>query len=82
MAFVLFAALVALWRRADDWGGLPFSRRCVLAISASRNWWLAYSVGIVVLFIGRYQYSFQETLPVVLVAISLAALLFVLRVPR
>ena len=80
--FVLFAALVALWRRAAGWDAIPFPRRCILAVSASRNWWLAYSVGILVLFMGRYQYSFQETFPVVLLAIGLFALLFVLRVPR
>jgi hypothetical protein len=82
LAFVIFAALITLWRRADDWNGIPFSRRCVLAVSASRNWWIAYSVGILALFILRYSYSFTETFPVVLIAIGLAALLFILRVPR
>jgi hypothetical protein len=80
--FVFFAALLALWRRADDWIGIPFCRRCILAISASRNWWLAYSAGILSLFTLRYGYSFVETFPVVLVAIGLAVLLIVLRVPR
>jgi hypothetical protein len=80
--FVLFSAGATLWRRAADYNGLPFSRRCILALSASRNWWIAYSVGALVLFMGRYEYSFQETFPVVLVAIGLAALLFVFGVPR
>jgi hypothetical protein len=80
--FILFAAGLTLWRRAEDWDGVPLFRRCILGVSASRNWWLAYSVGILVLFMGRYQYSFQETFPVVLVAIGLAALLFVLGIPR
>ena len=80
--FVVFAALLTLWRRADVWDGVPFLRRWVLAVSASRNWWLAYSIGILLLFMGRYQYRLQETLPVVLVAIGMAALLAFLRVPR
>ena len=80
--FVLFAAILVLWRRADDWGGIPFSRRCILAVSASRNWWLAYSVGILVLFMGRYRYSFLETFPVILLAIGLAILLSFLRATR
>ena len=80
--FVLFAALIAMWRRANDWEGIPLSRRCVLGVSASRNWWLAYSVGILALFTLRYRYSFVETIPVVLVALGLAGLLVVLRLPR
>jgi hypothetical protein len=80
--FVVFAAALMLWRRADDWDGVPFSQRCILALSASRNWWLAYSVGILVLFTVRYRYSLQETLPVVLVAVGMAAFLSFLRVPR
>ena len=80
--FVLFAAGLKLWRRAEDWAGVPLFRRCILGVSASRKWWLAYSVGILVLFMGRYNYSFQETFPVVLVAIGLAALLFVFGVAR
>jgi len=80
--FVLFASLVTLWRRAAEWNALPFPRRCIAAFSASRNWWLAYSVGVLVYFMGWHQYSFQETFPVVLVAIGLAAALIVLRIPR
>jgi hypothetical protein len=82
LVFVGFSAVVALWRRAGDWDGISFPRRCVLAISASRNWWLIYSLGILALFTMRYSYSFTETFPVVLVAIGLAVLLFILRVPR
>ncbi len=79
---VVFSALVMLWRRAGQWDGIPLFQRAVLAVTASRNWWLAYSVGILVLFMGRYRYSFTETFPVVLVAICLASVLSILRVPR
>ena len=79
---MLFSTLIAMWRRADDWDGIPFSRRFFLAVNASRMWWLAYSVGILVLFMGRYQFSFLETFPVVLLAIGLATLLSYLRAPR
>jgi hypothetical protein len=80
--FVVFAAALTMWRRADDWDGTPLLQRCILGVSAARNWWLAYSVGILVLFTAKYRYTFQETLPVVLVAIGMAALLAFLRVPR
>jgi hypothetical protein len=80
--FVVFAAALTLWRRADDWDGMPLSQRCILAVSASRKWWLAYSGGILVLFMGRYRYTLGEALPVVLVAIGLAGLLAFLRVPE
>ena len=79
--FVLFAAILMLWRRADNWGGVPLPRRLVLAIRASRNWWLAYSVGLLAFFIGWCRYSFGESVSVVIVAVVLAGLLSSLRIP-
>ena len=79
--FVLFAALLMLWRRADEWDGVPLPRRLVLAIKASRNWWLAYSVGLLAFFMGWCRYSFGESVPVVIVAVVLAGLLSALRIP-
>jgi hypothetical protein len=80
--FVIFAGLVMLWRRANDWESVPFPRRLVLAISASRNWWLAYSVGYLAYLMGWCGYSFRHSAPVVLFAIALAALLALLRIPK
>ena len=72
--FVIFAALVTLWRRTDDWDGVPFPQRFILAVGASRKWWLAYSVGYLAFWMGCLGGSFREGYPVVVVAIGLAAL--------
>ncbi len=78
--FVLFATLLMLWRRADEWDGVPLPRRLGLAIKASRNWWLAYSVGLVAFFMGLCRYTFGESVPVVIVAVVLAGLLSAFRI--
>jgi len=70
-----------LWRRADKWHGVPLLKRLVLAIMASRNWWLAYSVGLLAFFMGWCRYSFGESVPVIVVAVVLAGLLSALRIP-
>jgi hypothetical protein len=72
-ALVLLAALLMLWRRADDWNGVPFPKRFVLAISASRYWWLAYSFAFLFWWMTRGWTSFRDGFPVVLVAVVMAA---------
>ena len=79
--FVLFAALLMLWRRADEWDGVPLPQRLVLAIKASRNWWLAYSVGLLAFFMGWCRYTFEESIPVVIAAVVLAGLFSAARIP-
>jgi hypothetical protein len=71
---VPFATILTLWRHADDWDGVPLLQRVVLAVSASRKWWLAYSVGYLVWWMGLCHGSFREGFPVVLIAIGLAAI--------
>ncbi len=80
--FVVLAATLMLWRRADDWDGVPLPRRFVLAVGASRNWWLAYSVGYLVFLMGWCGCSFQQSVPVVLFAVALAVLFVLLRIPK
>jgi hypothetical protein len=82
LLFVLFAALVTLWRRADDWDGIPFPQRFVLAISRSRGWWVAYSIGYLAYWMGRLGGSFRTGFPVVVVAAAMAAFLSLIRLPR
>ena len=79
---VLFAAVVMMRRHVEDWNGLPLTRRVFLGVSASRNWWVAYSFGYVAFVMTRYSYSFKESFPVVVVAVCLAALFSLLGVPK
>lgn len=44
--FVLFTAFLTMWRHADTWQGMPFSRRLFLAIGVSWKWWLLLSLAI------------------------------------
>ena len=80
--FVIFASVLMLWLRADDWVGVPFLRRFVLAVSTSRNWWLAYSVAYLAFLMGWCGYNFQHSVPVVLFAVALAAVFALFRIPR
>ena len=79
---VLFAAVLMLWRRADDWDGVPFPWRFVLAVSASRNWWLLYSFAQLCFSMFWAGESFRQSVPAVLVAISLAVSFAIARIPR
>jgi len=79
---VLFAAILMLWRRADDWDGVPFPQRFVLAVSASRNWWVTYSFAQFLFLIFWANESLRESFPVVLVAIVLAAIFAFAKIPR
>jgi hypothetical protein len=77
--WVLLAALIMLRRRADDWEGIPFSKRFVLAVIESRYWWLAYSFGWFFVCIFRYKSSFDDVFPVVLIAVAAVILISFLR---
>ena len=81
-ALVLLATLLMLWRRAGDWNGVPFRRRFILAVSASRYWWLAYSFAFLFCWMTRLQGSFRDGFPVVLVAVVMAAFFSFTRIPR
>ena len=79
---VVFAALLMLWRRAEDWDGISFPKRFVLAVSASRYWWLAYSLAWLFCWMTRWQGSFRDGFPVVLAAVIMVALFSFTRFPR
>jgi hypothetical protein len=79
---VLFASLLMLWRRADDWEGIPFPQRFVRAMSASRNWWLLYSFAQFCFLMFWAGESFGKSISAVLVAIALAVVFAIARIPK
>jgi hypothetical protein len=82
LPLILLATLLMLWRRADEWDGVPLPKRFVLAISASRNWWLAYSFGFLFWYLAKQLGSFTDGFSVVVFAVILAVVLSILRIPR
>ncbi|HWC59032.1 MAG TPA: hypothetical protein VHC44_04995 [Verrucomicrobiae bacterium] len=78
--FVLFAAALTMWRRADAWEGMTFGRRLFLGISFSWKWWLAYSVAILFFDAAlRYDRSVPGDVLVVVIAVIMAVVFSNLR---
>jgi hypothetical protein len=78
--YVLSAAALTNWRRAEDWGGMSFSRRVFLGVSVTWKWWLLFSVAL--LFhdaVLRYGSSVPGDIVIVGIALVMAIVFALLR---